>query len=81
LAAISSATSAEPDLSDDPLITGKYNSPGWIVLNVVGGVLSIPFVAVRALISGLESIEKSTATNTSTAIEPVSKSVTKSSGD
>jgi NADH-quinone oxidoreductase subunit H len=75
------AESTEPDLADDPLITGRYNSPGWVVLNVVGGLIAVPFIVVRGLISGLESIEKSTATNTSTAIEPASKSVTKSSGD
>ncbi len=71
---------AEPELSDDPLITGQYRSGGWVVLNLVGGLLAVPFVLVRSLISGLESIERSTS-NTSTAIEPASKSVTKSSGD
>ena len=72
---------SEPDMADDPLITGQYRSGGWIVLNLVGGLLAVPFLLVRGLISGLESIEKSTTTNTGTAIEPASKSVTKSSGD
>jgi NADH-quinone oxidoreductase subunit H len=78
------ATSAEPEFANDPLITGQYRSPGWIVLNLVGGLIAVPFIAVRGLISGLESVEKSTgAANTTTAIEPANtnKSVSKTSGD
>jgi hypothetical protein len=76
--------SAEPEFANDPLITGQYRSGGWIVLNLVGGLIAVPFILVRGLISGLESVEKSTgAANTTTAIEPAntSKSVSKTSGD
>lgn len=72
---------AEADIADDPLITGQYRGPGWIILNLVGGLLSVPFLLVRGLIGLLEHTEKSMTTNTTTAIEPSSKSVTKSSGD
>jgi hypothetical protein len=76
-----STTTAEPDIADDPIVTGQYRGPGWIILNLVGGLISVPFLLVRGTIGLLEHVEKSTTTNTSTAIEPASKSVTKSSGD
>ena len=47
--------SEDEDFYDDPIITGNYRSIGWTVLNVVGGLIAIPFGIVNGLINGLES--------------------------
>ncbi len=47
--------SEELDFYDDPIITGNYRSVGWTVLNLVGGLLAIPFAIVNGLINGLET--------------------------
>ncbi|MGJ3238591.1 MAG: NADH-quinone oxidoreductase subunit NuoH [Anaerolineae bacterium] len=44
----------EEDFYDDPVITGDYRSVGWTVLNLVGGLVAIPFAIVNGLINGLE---------------------------
>jgi len=49
---------AEPDLADDPLITGERRGLGWILLNLLGGLVAVPFAIVGALISGLEGLSR-----------------------
>lgn len=51
--------SEELDFYDDPIITGNYRSVGWTVLNLVGGILAIPFAIVNGLINGLEKFGES----------------------
>ncbi len=54
----SARQAAEADLADDPIITGEKKGLGWTALNLVGGLVAIPFVLVEGLIRGLESAEK-----------------------
>lgn len=53
------AEDEELDFYDDPIITGNYRSIGWTVLNLVGGLLAIPFAMVNGLINGLEQFGES----------------------
>lgn len=53
------AEDEELDFYDDPIITGNYRSIGWTVLNLVGGILAIPFQMVNGLINGLEQFGES----------------------
>lgn len=34
---------AEPDLSDDPIVTGERRSLAWVAINLIGGLVAIPF--------------------------------------
>lgn len=64
----------EENIYDDPVITGRQSSPGWIALNLVGGLLAIPFALVEGLINGLEKFGNATAGNSDeTAIVPSDK--------
>jgi NADH-quinone oxidoreductase subunit H len=70
---------AVQDLADDPLITGERRGMGWILVNLIGGLIAVPFVLVESLIRGLESVEKAGGVNTEEkAIVPVED---KSGGD
>jgi NADH-quinone oxidoreductase subunit H len=64
----------EENIYDDPMITGKNRSIGWVILNLVGGLLAIPFALVNGLINGLEKFGEATAGNSDeTAIVPSDK--------
>ncbi len=63
--------STEDDFYDDPIITGNYRSVGWTVLNIVGGLIAIPFAMVNGLINTLESFgEAAEGPSDETAIVP-----------
>ncbi|MEO1644620.1 MAG: NADH-quinone oxidoreductase subunit NuoH [Chloroflexota bacterium] len=56
LSADSNEEEEEVDIYDDPLITGEQRgSIGWTALNLVGGLIAIPFAIVNGIINGLES--------------------------
>lgn len=64
----------EPDLADDPLITGERRGAGWAILQLVGGLVAIPFALVNYTLNALESLGSAgedTITSDETAIEPV----------
>lgn len=46
------------DLANDPIVTGQRRGFSWTALNLVGGLLTVPFILVEGLIRGLEGIEK-----------------------
>jgi NADH-quinone oxidoreductase subunit H len=53
-----SKQAAESDLANDPIVTGERKGMGWALLNLLGGIIAIPFVLVESLIRGLETVEK-----------------------
>lgn len=64
----------EIDLADDPLITGERTGWKWAGLQLVGGLIAVPFVLVNWLLDTLENLGKAgedTVTSDETAIEPV----------
>jgi NADH-quinone oxidoreductase subunit H len=64
----------EENIYDDPIITGKQRSVGWLVLNLVGGLLAIPFAIVNGIISSLETFgEAASGPSDETAIVPSDK--------
>jgi hypothetical protein len=64
----------EENIYDDPIITGKQRSAGWLVLNLVGGLLAIPFAIVNGIINGLEKFgEAAAGPSDETAIVPSDK--------
>lgn len=60
-------------LDNDPVITGERRGLGFFALQVLGGIIAIPFVLIQATIGALESLAK-------LAPEDVKKD-TKSTGD
>ncbi|MCU0512175.1 MAG: NADH-quinone oxidoreductase subunit NuoH [Anaerolineae bacterium] len=74
---------AEPDLADDPIITGERRGAAWVALNMVGGLVSIPFTLVSGINNALKGAEQLAQPGSdSRAIEPVTgQSVTRGSGD
>lgn len=66
----------EYDIANDPLITGERSGAGWVALNLLGGLLSIPFAIVGGLASMFESIGEAGDPTDDSAIVP-----TDSSGD
>ena len=49
----------EPDLADDPIITGEKRSLGWILIQIVGFLVAIPFAIVQwniRLFEGLRGV-------------------------
>ncbi|MDQ7026647.1 MAG: NADH-quinone oxidoreductase subunit NuoH [Anaerolineae bacterium] len=61
----------EYDMANDPLITGERSGWVWIGLNLLGGLIAIPFAMVNGLINGLESFGAATETpSDETAIVP-----------
>jgi NADH-quinone oxidoreductase subunit H len=74
----------EDDLADDPVVTGERRGLAWIVLNLVGGLIAIPFALIEMLVKGLESVGKTAQPlSDETAIVPVNTetAATKSGGD
>lgn len=67
------AATQAPDLADDPIITGERRGMNWILLNLVGGLISIPFLLVNGLIKALEGIEAAGKPANETAIVPTDK--------
>lgn len=66
--------SAEENIYDDPMITGQNRSIGWIALNLVGGLLAIPFAIVNGIIGSLETFGKAASgPSDETAIVPSDK--------
>lgn len=62
------------DLLNDPVVTGEPRSIGWVVLNLVGGLVAVPFLLVKGLLAVLEgigSMGEDTMTSDEVAIEPV----------
>jgi NADH-quinone oxidoreductase subunit H len=49
------ASEEEPDVDDDPIITGERRGLGYATLQVVGGVLAVPFVLYN---SGLKLLDR-----------------------
>lgn len=50
---------ADPDAAEiefDPVITGERGGAGWVALQVVGGMLSVPFVLYKNTISLLDKL-------------------------
>lgn len=75
---------AEDNLADDPIVTGERRGVAWIALNLVGGLIAIPFVLVDSLVKGLVSVGKTVPqTSNETAIVPVNteKSMLEQGGD
>jgi NADH-quinone oxidoreductase subunit H len=67
----SEETEEEYDMLDDPLITGERSSGAWTALNIVGGIIAIPFAIVGGIINALESIgEAAEGPSDETAIVP-----------
>lgn len=48
----------ELDYADDPYITGERRGPAWIGLNILGGLISIPFAMVNGLVNSLDRLGK-----------------------
>jgi NADH-quinone oxidoreductase subunit H len=62
---------AEEDIFDDPVITGQPRGIGWVVLQLVGGLLAVPFALVNGGINLLEQFgEAAEGTSDETAIVP-----------
>jgi NADH-quinone oxidoreductase subunit H len=60
------------DLANDPLITGDRGGWAWGLLNLVGGIIAIPFAIVNGLIGLLNRASKiGEGPNDETAITPV----------
>jgi hypothetical protein len=49
------ANEDEPEVDEDPMITGERRGLGFAALQVVGGVLAVPFVLYN---SGLKLLDK-----------------------
>lgn len=50
------ATNTPDDLIDDPIVTGDRRGIGWGILNFVGGLVAVPFMAIDGLATQLEKI-------------------------
>jgi NADH-quinone oxidoreductase subunit H len=62
---------AEEDIFQDPVITGQPRSIGWVVLQLVGGLLAIPFAIVNGIIGSIEQFgEAAEGPSDETAIVP-----------
>lgn len=62
---------AEEDIFNDPVITGQPRSAAWIILQLVGGLIAIPFAMYNGLLWSLESFgEAAEGTSDETAIVP-----------
>jgi hypothetical protein len=61
----------EYDMAKDPLITGERGGLAWTGLNILGGILAIPFAIVNGTINFLESFgEAAEGPSDETAIVP-----------
>ena len=63
--------SDEDDWINDPLITGERQSAAWAGLNILGGLLAIPFKLVEGIINAIEGFGKAMDPTDETAITPV----------
>lgn len=62
---------AEEDIFTDPVITGQPRSIGWVVLQLVGGLIAVPFAIVNGIIWSLEQFgEAAEGPSDETAIVP-----------
>jgi NADH-quinone oxidoreductase subunit H len=64
----------EYDMSTDPLITGERTGAGWIALNLLGGLIAIPFAIVNGLASMFENIGEAGDPTDESAIVPTDSS-------
>ncbi|HEX2621748.1 MAG TPA: hypothetical protein VHL11_16435, partial [Phototrophicaceae bacterium] len=48
----------EPEFESDPVITGERQGVGWSILQVVGGVLALPFLLYQSALNVLERVSK-----------------------
>lgn len=64
----------EPDLAEDPMITGERSGLGWVLINLLGGLVAVPFAIVGwiiTLFSGLgKAGEDTVPPSDEKAIEP-----------
>jgi NADH-quinone oxidoreductase subunit H len=49
-------TPAEPSWDDDPVITGERRGIGWILLQVLGGIIAIPFALYNFTLKQLDNL-------------------------
>jgi NADH-quinone oxidoreductase subunit H len=49
---------AQDDLANDPLITGERKGVAWTLLNLLGGLVAVPFLLVEGIIKALEGAEQ-----------------------
>jgi NADH-quinone oxidoreductase subunit H len=64
----------EYDMANDPLITGERGGLAWTGLNILGGILAIPFAIVGGIINALESFGNAAEGNSDeTAIVPTDR--------
>ena len=64
----------EYDIANDPLITGERGGLAWTGLNILGGILAIPFAIVGGIINALESFGNAAEGNSDeTAIVPTDR--------
>lgn len=65
----------EPDLAEDPMITGERSGLGWVLINLLGGLIAVPFAIVGwiiTLFSGLgKAGEDTVPPSDEKSIEPV----------
>lgn len=62
---------AEEDIFDDPVVTGRPRGIAWVILQLVGGLLAIPFAIVNGIINQLEQFgEAASGSSDETAIVP-----------
>lgn len=68
----SSEDDAAMDLANDPIVTGERNGLGWALLNLLGGLIAIPFLLIGSTVNLLEGLGKAGEDpSDETAIEPV----------
>jgi len=64
----------DDELANDPLITGDRSGIAWTLINLIGGLIAIPFMIVNGIINGLESFGKAAAGSDKSAIVPTDQS-------
>jgi NADH-quinone oxidoreductase subunit H len=60
----------EADLLDDPVVSGERKGWGWVLLNLVGGLIAVPFLIVGGIINALEKFGNAAAGSDEKAIVP-----------
>jgi len=64
-------TTQVDDLANDPAVTGERRGVAWTLLNILGGLVAVPFLLAEGLIKGLEGVEKAgKPASSETAIVP-----------
>jgi hypothetical protein len=64
------------DLADDPIVSGERRGVAWTALNLLGGLVAVPFMLVNGLIGLLERVEKAGQAPTSDEKAIVPKNTT-----